>query len=532
MGLSLSSPFEKTFFQIVGLSCFRALLIITSLIACWGFVRAEAQQIDNPSGNHQQADKRERKEIVIVGGDIAGLTAAYFLKHRNILLLEESGAFGGQMASGSFGGFNYPRGLAYIGIPQGPIGTIVDELGLEPVEIPEPSEGFYYKGKFYFGPRATKELFSDNSSSEEYNRFVNTVGKIAKSYSDADFSMLSDELAMLDKITAREWFEKEKFPDVFIDIYDSQALGIFGVGLSEISALSFIPEIGFQFETFESALAAKDSKQTEGPDEAETESGAITFLGGLSELPEAIAKKLGQTAKSDSKVTRIVPRDGIFEIAYVDKDGIEHVVEAGAVILAVPPPVSLKIGDLVLGQEQKDILKNIVYSSYATVTLFSSVPVFDQAFNLSVGKGFPFSDLYDSSWVQRSYNPDLNNIKERSLCAHVPGSSVESGSLDKMSDEDLLASVMNGVERIFPQSRRNIIGHDIQRFNLAFPIMAPGNYERISRLNDLNQGRCLLAGDYMIYPTIEAAAESGFLAAMRMDELAPQQESSTTATSP
>ena len=231
-------------------------------------------------------------------------------------------------------------------------------------------------------------------------------------------------------------------------------------------------------------------------------------------------------------MTRIVPREGIFEIAYVDKSGIEHVVEAGAVILAVPPPVSLKIGDLVLGQEQKDILKNIVYSSYATVTLFSSVPVFDQAFNLSVGKEFPFSDLYDSSWVRKAHNPESNNVRERALCAHVPEPSAETGSLDKMSDEDLLASVMNGVERIFPKSLRNIVGHDIQRFNLAFPIMAPGNYERISKLNDLNQGRCLLAGDYMIYPTIEAAAESGFLAAMRMDESAPPEESSTKATGP
>ena len=533
MGLSLSSPSEKSFFQLLGVSCFRSLFIITSLFVCCGVVHAEVKPIiDNPSGNHQQAEKKERKEIVIVGGDIAGLTAAYFLKHRNILLLEESGDFGGQMVSGSFVGFNYPKGLAYIGVPQGPIGTIVDELGLQPLEIPEPSEGFYYKGKFYFGPSATKELFSDNSSSEEYNRFVNTVGKIAKAYSDTDFSQLSDELALLDKITAREWFEKEKFPDVFVDIYDSQAMGVFGAGLSEISALSFIPEIGFQFETFESTPAARNPEQTEGPDEAEKESGAVTFQGGLSELPEAITKKLGHSAKSDAKVTRIVPREGIFEIAYVDKSGIEHVVEAGAVILAVPPPVSLKIGDLVLGQEQKDILKNIVYSSYATVTLFSSVPVFDQAFNLSVGKEFPFSDLYDSSWVRRAHNPESNNVRERALCAHVPEPSAETGSLDKMSDEDLLASVMNGVERIFPKSLRNIVGHDIQRFNLAFPIMAPGNYERISKLNDLNQGRCLLAGDYMIYPTIEAAAESGFLAAMRMDESAPPEESSTKATGP
>ncbi|MFH0959100.1 MAG: FAD-dependent oxidoreductase [Pseudomonadota bacterium] len=517
------TTFPKRFFRRCGQFCFLAVFIIFSLIVSWSHVRAETKQVDNPSKKQDLETKRERKEIVIVGGDMAGLTAAYFLKHRDILLLEESGAFGGQMASGSFAGFNYPRGIAYIGMPQGPIGSIVDELGLEPVEIPEPSEGFYYDGKFYFGPNATKELLSANSSAEEYNRFVNTVGKIAKAHGDNDNSELSDELALLDKITAREWFEREKFPDVFIDIYNSQALGVFGAGLSEISALSFIPEIGFQFERFESVVDPNDSNQREGPEETEKFSDAVTFQGGLSELPEAIIKKLGSIAKSGAKVTQIIPRDGIYEIAYIDKSGITSFVEAGAVIMAVPPSVALKIGELVLSQEQKDILKKIVYSNYATVTLFSSTPVFEQAFNLSVGKGFSFSDLYDSSWVHRAYDPELNSIKERALCAHVPGSSVEAGSIEKISDEDLLASVIDGVERIFPKSRGSFVGHDIQRFNLAFPIMAPGSYERLIKLNKLNQGECLLAGDFMIYPTIEAAAESGYLAAMRLDEL-PGQE--------
>ncbi len=529
MDLFSSAPFEKTFFRLAAGFRFLKLFIITSLVGCLSLVWAEVKPIDNPSEKRQPTVKKERKETVIVGGDIAGLTAAYFLKHRDILVLEEGGNCGAQMASGSFAGFNYPKGVAYIGMPQGPIATIVDELGLAPVEIPEPSEAFYYNGKFY---RGAKELFSENSSPEEYNRFVVTVKKLAKTYADADPSESSDELAVLDKITAREWFEREKFPEVFIDIYNSQALGIFGAGLGEISALSFIPEIGFQFDPFELAPDAEYSEQGQGPEVGDKGSGAVTFQGGLSEFPEAIAKKLGQSFKSDAKVTQIVRIGGLYEITYVDKSGLEHVVEAGSVILAVPAPVSVKIGDFVLSQEQKDILNKIVYSSYATVTLFSSAPVFDQAFNLSVGKGFPFSDLYDSSWVQRAYDPDLNKIMERALSAHVPGANPGTGSIGKMSDEDLLASVMNGVERIFPDSRGNIVGHDIQRFNLAFPIMAPGSYESLSKLNDLNQGRCLLAGDYMIYPTIEAAAESGYLAAMRLDELLTQEESSTRVKNP
>ncbi len=81
---------------------------------------------------------------------MAGLTAAYFLKDRDMALLEKSNHYGGIVDSGSFGGFNYPKGPAYIGTPQGPVETMIIEMALEPLEIPEPSQGFYYEGRFLF----------------------------------------------------------------------------------------------------------------------------------------------------------------------------------------------------------------------------------------------------------------------------------------------------------------------------------------------------------------------------------------------
>jgi hypothetical protein len=49
--------------------------------------------------------------------------------------------------------------------------------------------------------------------------------------------------------------------------------------------------------------------------------------------------------------------------------------------------------------------------------------------------------------------------------------------------------------------------------------MVPGAYKRLIRLNEITDGRLQLAGDYMIYPSFEAAADSGDFAAEKIKEL-------------
>ncbi len=491
-------------------------LVAASLLLTTG-AWAGKNASDQPAPTVKNVKEPEHKQVVIVGGGIAGLTAAYFLKNRDIVLLEKSDHFGGNVASGSFGGFNYPKGPAYIGRPPGPIETMANEMALEPVEIPEPSEGFYYDGRFYFGTKGMAELLTEKSSSEEYNRFVSTVKKLSKIYEDSDYSVLPSELGELDKISAKEWFEKEKFSPIFVEIYESQARGVFGAGLGQISALSFIPEIGFQFEPSVSDQEENDSDQNEANRAVEKESGAFTFNNGLSELSEAIAKKLGNNARLDCDVTNVKSKENFFEIYYTDKTGWEHSIEADAVIIATPAPVALAIGKGVLNDEQKKILETINYCSCTTVALFCSSPIFDKSFNLGVGNGFLFTDLYDSSWVQRAYDADLNKVQERALCAYIPGCRREDDPLKGLSDNDLVKKIIADLEKIFPGAGSKVVGHDVQRMELAYPIMRSGAYESLARLNDINQGKVLLTGDYMIYPTLEAAAESGYLAANKMD---------------
>ena len=49
--------------------------------------------------------------------------------------------------------------------------------------------------------------------------------------------------------------------------------------------------------------------------------------------------------------------------------------------------------------------------------------------------------------------------------------------------------------------------------------MTPGAYKRLTRLHHITRGGLQLAGDYMIYPTFEAAADSGEWAAEKALEV-------------
>ena len=75
-------------------------------------------------------------EVIVVGGGIAGLTAAWELRDRDLLLLEADARVGGRIKSEPRGEYWLNMGAHRFGGPDTVSGRLVQELDLETHEIP------------------------------------------------------------------------------------------------------------------------------------------------------------------------------------------------------------------------------------------------------------------------------------------------------------------------------------------------------------------------------------------------------------
>ncbi len=453
-------------------------------------------------------------DVIIVGAGISGLSAAYSLQDYTIKVLEKNDKVGGRILSGSYKGVTYAKGAEYIGKPEGLLRKMVLQLKLQLREIPSPMDAQFYKGKFYYGEDAIASLFINYSSLEEYNDFASTILEYYRKYEWLPDFRIDSELAYLDFMTAREWFTHMGFPEIFADRYNVAARGLFGANIDEISALSFIPEIAFDYEGFE---PIRDTDLEDSLVKGEESTEAYSFKNGLSELTDALAAYLGDRIQVNSTVTQVLRNNERYTVYYEDEKGNTHAMTSKVVILAVPAPIALKLASDILDKEQKEILEQIPYASYATVALFSEVPIFDRAFDLAVPDDYFFTDVYDAVWIQEYYDY-VGGVAPYIITVYVAPQSYKDRSLLTMSDEEILENIYKDLEKIFPQVRQKITGYDITRFPYAYPVMVTGAHHRLSRLHLITHGSFLLAGDYTIYPTLEAAVESGEIAAEKAKE--------------
>jgi len=360
----------------------------------------------------------------------------------------------------------------------------------------------------------------EGSDIETFNNFVSRIVEINENYEDLPVFNEESVLAELDYITASDWFDEEGFPEAFKDVYNVSSKGLFGANMDEISALSFISEIAFDYEDFEEIedLEDLDDNSVEASKGGYSES--YTFITGITELTDAIAEELGDRIELGSTVTSVVydEDEDNYNVSYKDEYGRRRSLSADVVISAVPAPITLRIADQVLSNEQKQLMRQVHFSDFATVCLFSDDVIWDKSFDLAVPDGWFFTDVYDSTWVERYYSDELRDKKEYIAGIYVSEQSCSETTLQTLSDAEILEKVLIDLEKMIPGVRAKVDGFDIYRHDFAYPVMTLGAYHRLFRLHEITGGSFLLAGDFMIYPTFEAAVDSGFLAAEKAME--------------
>ena len=178
-------------------------------------------------------DKWERAGVVIVGGGIAGLTAAWQLLKsgfEDFVLIELEPAPGGTARSGTSPLIGYPWGAHYLPVPMKEntaLVALLDEMGIlegrdnegQPVVAEQflcrdPEERVFYRGRWYEGlylhaGASAEDLAQFEAFNGEINRLVgwrDSKGRRAFAIPVAT-STDDTEITALDKVSMTEWLD-------------------------------------------------------------------------------------------------------------------------------------------------------------------------------------------------------------------------------------------------------------------------------------------------------------------------------------
>jgi len=197
----------------------------------------------------QQTDRELRKEVLVVGAGIAGLTAAYAKRDRDLLVCEIGKHPGGSSASGSFQGMRFAQGAHYdLEYPAnyGPeVLALLEELHIIHFNSARQAWTFRdtqylidakHEGRAWASDGFREHTLPNCDETRQFEQMVQAYGgklvmptrNIAKAYH------------LLDKVSFREFLANLNLGHDadFLRALDYQLIDDYGAGSAEVSALA------------------------------------------------------------------------------------------------------------------------------------------------------------------------------------------------------------------------------------------------------------------------------------------------------
>lgn len=437
------------------------------------------------------------KDVVIVGGGLAGLSAAWRLRHWDTLLLEPDHRVGGRIRSERRGSYWLNWGGHVFAGPGSSTDALLNEVGVSAVEIPGSLQAMAMNGKFIKnGHIATYPLRIPMSAKAR----IDTVCAGAK---------IVREVAKYTTVVRKRAGESDAMRQQRVyDFQNAQSFEDFVGDLSEDAAALF-----------------KTTVTRSAGDMNEISAGAGIgyfslvlgigqglnrgIVGGPSTLTETLASAVGDSVQLGATVHEVVNRPNSVIVRYT-QNGMDHEVEARTVVLATTADVSRQIG-VDLPEDLRSALGQIKYGPHVST-----------AFLTNESSARPWDDIYAIAAPKRSFAIALNqaNIVRGMEFERQPGGSFMTFSpaslgralLDK-SDEEVIETHLKDLDEILGHGFANSVTEaQSSRWAVASPYSFPG---RAKLQPTLMRGtdRIFLAGDFLGTLYTESSIMSAFAAA-------------------
>ncbi|MEW2399255.1 FAD-dependent oxidoreductase [Streptomyces sp. NPDC046862] len=442
------------------------------------------------------------KDVVIVGGGIAGLAAGWRLRHWDTLLLESEGRVGGRIRSERRGPYwlNW-GGHVYAG-GDSATSWLLNSTGVDTVPVPGSLAGLSMNGKLLLKGRVETYPFRIPMSMESRIGMVRAGAKVALRV--ARYARIvgrrRNETAAQHQQRIYDFMNDRSFKDFIGDLpEDAEALFKPTVTRSsaDIDQLSAGAGVGYFSLVWNIGAGLSQS-----------------ILGGPSTLTESIAAAVDDRVRLNATVDEIVQKDASVVVRY-RQDGVVREVEARCVVLATPATVSHRIA-VDLDRDVREALSKIVYGPYVSAAFLS-----DES-----GRQI-WDDAYGIATPKRSFNVALNmsNVVHGYERERRPGSSIMTFSPGSLArelmehDDDTIRRIyLDDLDQVLPGFPDNVVEAEVQRWPTGAPYCFPGR-GKLQQTLTRRSGRVLLAGDYLGTLYTETAIQTGLSAAHEVRSL-------------
>lgn len=437
------------------------------------------------------------KDAVIVGGGLAGLSAAWRLRHWDTVVLESADRVGGRIRSERRGDYWLNWGGHVFAGAGSSTDALLNEVGVMAVQIPGSLQGLSMNGKFIKkGHIATYPFripMSLASRVDTLRAGLKVVSGVAK-YTGVVRKRVGESGAMRQQ-RIYDFANDTSFQD-FIGNLSEDAAALFKTTVTrsagDMDQISAGAGIGYF-----SLVLGFGQGLSQG------------IVGGPSTLTESIAVALGDRVQLGAAVTEVVHKKDSVVVRY-RQDGVDREVEARTVVLATTADVSHKVG-VDLPEELRGALSQIKYGPHVST-----------AFLTNETSARPWDDIYAIAAPKRSFAIALNqaSIVRGTESVRKPGGSFMTFSpaslgqaLLQKSEEEVIQTHLTDLDQVLGHGfADSVVEAKIDRWKNASPYSFPGRAKIQSTLMR-GTDRVFLAGDYLGTLYTESSITTGFSAA-------------------
>ncbi|MBF0607906.1 MAG: FAD-dependent oxidoreductase [Candidatus Magnetobacterium sp. LHC-1] len=369
-------------------------------------------------------DASIKKDVVIIGGGLSGLTMAYYLRDDDFMLLEKDSDPGGNAKKGKYGDTVYATGSAYLVDVERYYGKLYSELGLELKPIPNPVDTAKHEGRWV-----------DLEDGPMKNHVKRLKKHMKKLLDGEDFPSIPIEDAKpntlrLDKVSFYDYLKGLHYPEDYMAYIDAYCYSALGGSIREISAYAGV--------NFYSEIAGN----------------IYAFPGGNAYVVDRLIEKIGTERIKTKTTVYSVKQKGSKVLTSFMEDGLSHTVESKAVVMCVPYFFAPKIVDGITGKQKKD-MESLRYGAYLVANLCFDRRVFSGGYDNCMPDNSAFTDFIDAAYV-------ANTKKEQSvITVYAPYKNPSNGrkALREGDRNSIAKDIRAGIAKAFdfpPESLKEI----------------------------------------------------------------------------